>query len=46
MGDDSRASRPPRDTAGDKRRNLDYSDGATKRFKVDEEEFDCIFTMP
>ena len=45
MGDDGRTDRPPRDTAIDKKRSLDYSGGVAKRFKVDEEEFDCIFTM-
>ena len=46
VGDDNRAGRPPRDTVGDKRRSSDYSGDTVKRFKANEEEFGCIFTMP
>ena len=46
MGDDGRTDKPPRDTVREKKRSLDYSGGVAKRFKADEEEFDCIFTMP
>ena len=45
-GDNSIAGRPLRDTAEDKRKISDYSGIAVKRFKADEEEFNCIFTMP
>ena len=45
-GDDGRVGRPLRDTSGDKRKSSDYFASAANRFKVEEEEFDCIFSMP
>ena len=30
----------------DKRKNPDYSKNVAKRYRADEKEFDCIFTMP
>ena len=43
---DSRTSRPPKDTSREKKKNSNYSGGIAKRYKLDKDEFDCIFTMP
>ncbi len=37
--------RPPRDTAKDKRKSSDFPERPTKKYKSDEEDFNCIFTM-
>ena len=44
--DDNRTSRPTRDRAKDKRKGSDYSSSSAKKFKSEDEDFDCIFTIP
>ena len=46
VGNNSLMGRPLRDTTRDKRKRLEYFEDAAKRYKTDEEDFDCIFTMP
>ena len=38
--------RPPRDTAKDKGKSSNFFERPTKKYKTDEGDFDCIFTMP
>ena len=42
---EDRPTKPPRDESRDKRKNLEYSGNSAERFKVDDDDFDCIFTI-
>ena len=46
MRDEDKTDRTPRDKLVDKRNGIDYSRGSSKRFKTDEEDYDCIFAIP
>lgn len=46
MRDKDTMDRPPRDKSEDKRKSSNYSGGSSKRFKNDEVNYDCIFTIP
>ena len=43
---EERITKPPRDESRDKRKFTDYSDSSAKRFKANNDDFDCIFTIP
>ena len=43
---EERMTKPPRNESIDKRKITDYSCSSAKRFKADDDDFDCIFTIP
>ena len=43
---EERMTKPPIDDSRDKRKIIDYFGSSAKRFKADDNDFDCIFTIP